>query len=153
MKPMKPLAFAAYTVLAFSFLVISFGSESALGNENIKKLRVSIEIFSGRPNPTFEITDAMAIDEFREKLSNLPPAEITDEEKQQFSRLGYRGILINNAAGIEGIPENVQILNGKVKVYGGKLEEIQFLDDTMGLESNYLDLARQNGLTWPEETK
>ena len=67
-------------------------------------------------------------------------------EKAGFSRLGYRGIVITNPAGIEGIPATLQLHDGKVKIPGIRGEDAGFFRDTVKLEKLYLGLAKEMGL-------
>ena len=118
-----------------------------MAQENAGKLTVSVQIFSGRPNPSFEIIEANEIAGLKEVLANLPALTVTTEEGYEFNRLGYRGILITNSGGIEGIPRYVQFLNGKVNVVAGASGGVKnFFSDAEGMEKYYLGLAKKKGL-------
>jgi len=118
-----------------------------MAQEKAEKLTVTVEIFSGRPNPTFDIKEANQITELREALANLPESAVTAQEASQFNRLGYRGIIIMNTGGIKGIPRYVQLLKGKVKTISGTGRgNTRFFDDAKGMERYYLGLAKKKGL-------
>lgn len=136
--------FAVLLVVAFSV----WGSSMA--QNKAERLTVSVEVFSGRPNPTYDITDPGEINRLKDNLSNLPAVAMTGDELMAFGRLGYRGILIRNPAGIAGIPPYVQILEGKVKAsFGPKGADSTFFMDTEDLEKRYLGMAKDKGLISP----
>ena len=117
MKDARLLTFPFIMILAAFFTAAPFLCGTAMAMGDMEKLTVTVEVFSGRPNPNFEITDADAIVSLRENLRALPSTEVTDVDKAGFSRLGYRGIVITNPAGIEGIPATLQLHDGKVKIF------------------------------------
>ena len=135
-----------FTILATVFITLAFVCGSALAADKAEKITVTVEIFSGRPNPTFEITDATAVARLKESLDRLPVLAMTEEEGSEFSRLGYRGILITHDGSVEGIPRYIQFLNGKVQVLGARGEGAGFFKDTGKFEKHYLGLAKTKGL-------
>ncbi len=134
------------TILATLFIAISFVCGTAVAEEKAESLTITVEIFSGRPNPTFEITDTAAISRLKESFDNLSALAMTEEEGFEFSRLGYRGILITHDGSVEGIPRYIQCLNGKVKALGARGEGAKFFKDTAKFEKHYLGLAKIKGL-------
>jgi len=135
-----------FTVLATFFIALAFVCGSAVAAEKTETITVTVEIFSGRPNPSFEITDPAAVSRLGESLQRLPTLAMTEEEGFEFSRLGYRGIVITHTGGVEGIPKYVQFLNGKVKVLGARGEGARFFNDASKFEKHYLGLAKTKGL-------
>lgn len=112
-----------------------------------EKLVVTVDVFSGRPNPSFEITEPNEIIRLRGNLTKLPALAKTGAEFSEFGQLGYRGVLITNPSGIEGIPRYVQVLGGKVKVSSGaKGQDTSFFMDVEAMEKYYLQLAKEKGL-------
>jgi hypothetical protein len=151
MKSTNLFRYLTISVAAFILVVVFPGGGTSTARAETKRLVVTVEVFSGRPNPTYEITDPGEIELLREQLRNLPGLPEAEANAAAFSRLGYRGIVIINAAGIAGIPGMVQILAGKVKVFaGGGTEENQFFVDAEGMEKHYLALAIDQGII-PEE--
>lgn len=142
-KLMTCLVFVLFVTFS---IAIAFACGTAVAIEKMQKLTVAVEVFSGRPNPSFDITDPGDIARLRESLKGLPVLAMTEEEGFEFSRLGYRGIVITNSSGIEGIPMYVQFLNGKVKVLGAEGGGANFFKDTGGLEKYYLGLAKMKGM-------
>ncbi len=135
-----------FTILATVFITLAFVCGSVVAADKAEKITVTVEIFSGRPNPTFEITDTSAIDRLRDSLDRIPVLAMTEEEGGEFGRLGYRGILITHDGSVEGIPRYIQFLNGKVKVLGARGEGARFFKDTGKFEKHYLGLAKTKGL-------
>ncbi len=75
-----------------------------------KPLRVEIDAYSGRTNPSFDLPPSDA-QELAKLLSNLPHAKGGAPE----SGLGYRGFIIDNDAGfLPGLPPRVRVFAGRV---------------------------------------
>lgn len=77
-------------------------------------VEVSIDVFSGRPNPTFDLGGSeLAL--LEEKLRNLQPGN----EQPTQPGLGYRGFLIPQSARVVQIGNGsiVEQANGRVRVY------------------------------------
>ena len=146
MNDEKHMTCVIFILVLFVTFSIAFAFGTAAAMENKQKLTVTVEVFSGRPNPTFEITDPGDIGRLRESLKTLPALAMTEKEGSEFSRLGYRGIIITNSNGIKGIPMYAQFLGGKVKVLGAEGKAANFFKDTADLEKYYLNLAKTRGL-------
>ena len=77
-------------------------------------LRVTVDIFSGRPNPVVELT----ADEARDFLSRIKPAQAVDREKEApvpDSVLGYRGLLIEQTGTLaRGLPARFRLADGVI---------------------------------------
>ncbi|MEQ6343011.1 MAG: hypothetical protein M3A44_15530 [Gammaproteobacteria bacterium] len=77
------------------------------------KLRITIDIFSGRPNPVIELDDA----DSRAALQRLLPSRALKraEQRAPADTLGYRGLLIEQVgAGSKKLPKQFRLLNGKL---------------------------------------
>jgi hypothetical protein len=146
MKNSSLFAYLAVAVLTV-FLVTGFTvCRTSMAQQNLQEgLVVTVEVFSGRPNPSFMITDPSEIIRLRENLVKLPALATAGGDFSEFGRLGYRGIIITNLVGIEGIPSYVQVLEGKVKVCSGT-KGANFFEDTEGMEKYYLGLAKDRGV-------
>ena len=73
-------------------------------------LRVEIDAYSGRTNPSFDLPPSDA-EELAKLLRNLPHAKGSPPE----SGLGYRGFIISNDAGfLPGLPPRVRVFAGRV---------------------------------------
>lgn len=82
-------------------------------------LRITIDIFSGRPNPILELSGKQA----REALERLHPAErLTRSEAAAplESTLGYRGLLVEQVGTLaRGLPRVFRVFDGRL--FGTKL--------------------------------
>lgn len=147
MKDAKFLDYSPFGLLVVFLIAVSLICGPSMAQEQTEKLTITVDIFSGRPNPSFEVTEASDINHLRDNLTGLPELGMTAEEGFEFNRLGYRGILVTNSGGIEGIPRYVQFLNGKVKVLSGTNKaDARFFRDVQGMEKYYLCLAKNKGL-------
>lgn len=57
-------------------------------------MTVEMDIFSGRPNPTWELTPGQQ-EEFRKRVAGLPRQSTP---ARMFDGLGYRGLILRNPA-------------------------------------------------------
>lgn len=82
-------------------------------------LRITIDIFSGRPNPVLELSGKEA----KEALDRLRPARPLGKSEALIpleSRLGYRGLVVEQiGAPVRGLPKVFRILDGRL--YGPRL--------------------------------
>lgn len=75
-------------------------ARSALKSGYADGMRIEIDIFSGRPNPAWEL-DAQEADELLARLRALPPSEAAELPEG----LGYRGLKLDAAAAhASGLP-------------------------------------------------
>ena len=145
MKGAKSRSISVVAILA-AFVTVMFAGGAVMAEEPmVKGLTVKVEIFSGRPNPSFDLLNPDVINVVKAGLVGLPNASVTAEEERVFSKLGYRGIIVTNH-GIEGIPEEVQILGGKVKVFGAEGAADRYFEDATRLERLLLGKAKAKGL-------
>ena len=66
-------------------------------------------IFSGRPDPTFELPDE-ALSELASRVADVVGAEPSD--RPQEGGLGYRGFRITNAEGHADLPDEFEVFRG-----------------------------------------
>lgn len=98
---------------------------------------VELLVYSGRPNPSFELTSDEAAELVR-RLDRLPPGGPPPEAPG----LGYRGLLVTLAAPGDG-PDQVTVYRGTVRLETAEVVDTRL--DTASIESWLLDLARQRG--------
>jgi hypothetical protein len=73
-------------------------------------LHVEIDVYSGRPNPSFELTGSEAA-EMSALLHNLPRAQSVAPE----SGLGYRGFVVSGETGLApDLPARVRVFRGYI---------------------------------------
>jgi hypothetical protein len=78
-------------------------------------LRITINIFSGRPNPVFELSGKEAKDAL-ERLRPARPLSKSEAFIPLESRLGYRGLLVEQlGAAVRGLPKFFRIFDGRLQ--------------------------------------
>lgn len=100
-------------------------------------MEVTLDVFSGRPNPSWTLSPDEEADLAR-RLSGLPPSEAPPAAED----LGYRGFTLSGAPVLEGMASDIRIANGVVTVSG---EDVRHLVDVAGIEHWLADQARQRG--------
>ncbi len=101
-------------------------------------MTVELDVFSGRPNPTWtlspEETAALAA-----LLKDLPRSDTPAGE----GGLGYRGFIISNPGRAAGLPARIRVGGGVVTMEeNGRL---QFYRETHGIERWLLQQASEHG--------
>lgn len=82
-------------VLSTLLSLVNLNAQDTAKNEN--KLTVTFMIFSGRPNPSFTITDENVIKRLEGIISNLSKSQSRFKENTVIPPiLGYRGIRVDN---------------------------------------------------------
>lgn len=129
---------------------------SAAQAQSVKSLKVELLIFSGRPNPTFVITDPRDIHDILDTAKNLPQNEqIKDAEKAAPEpRLGYQGFLVTNQSDDSTEVKSVQVRGSAVHLAlkaagdakGKSTQHSARLDRGNFLESKLLSHGRDIGV-------
>ena len=107
-------------------------------------VRVELDIFSGRPNPTWTLS-AGETAELKRRLADLPPSA----KAPQPPPLGYRGFVMTRTGGVEGdldLPQAVRVFAGVLEVEQDRRTE--HLRDEERIEEWLQTLARARGC-WP----
>jgi hypothetical protein len=77
-------------------------------------LRITIDIFSGRPNPVVELNERES-KSVLERLRPTRPLKRTEPGLPPFSTLGYRGLIIEQTgARAKGLPQSFRLAHGDV---------------------------------------
>jgi hypothetical protein len=105
---------------------------------------VEVLIFSGRPNPTWQLKDTGQLPVLKAKLKDLPKA--FDKEPAEWSRLGFGGFLIHGGEAV-GLPGELRLYQGVIKTGRGK--EVRYLKDSDGLEQSIITEAKKQSLAPP----
>lgn len=135
MKAMKLVSYLA-TVIALDLLP---GLRAADGSQT--NLTVEVLIFSGRPNPTWQLQDQDCLRRLKAKLKDQP--EAFKAEPAEWSRLGFTGFRIRGGEAL-GLPGEMRIYQGILKT--GKGKESKFLKDASGVEQSLIAEAKKQGL-------
>ncbi len=99
-------------------------------------MKVELDMFSGRPNPTWNLTREETAT-LAAMLQQLPPAPAPAGEP----RLGYRGFLLSNPERVGGLPTRIRIGGGIVILE----DEMEFHFDTHRAEHWLLRQASDHG--------
>ena len=77
-------------------------------------LRITIDIFSGRPNPVVELNERES-KSVLQRLRPVRPLKRTEPGLPPFSTLGYRGLMIEQTGALaKGLPKSFRLANGDV---------------------------------------
>lgn len=99
-------------------------------------LDVSLVVFSGRPDPQYQLQDAKLLDQLRAQLAAAKPGKAPDQGVIP-AVLGYRGIMFTNGVGVAGLPRTLAVFNGIIE-----LDKQQYVvDEGRKLERLLLDTA------------
>jgi hypothetical protein len=134
------------------FAAASCSVVSAAQAQSVKSLKVELLIFSGRPNPTFVITDPRDIHDILDTAKNLPQNEA--EKAAPEPRLGYQGFMVTNQSDDSTEVKSVQVHGSAVHLAlkagaGEKAKSTQHsarLDRGNFLESKLLSHGRDTGV-------
>lgn len=144
---MRALSRIAFLVLGVAAMSAAFAANDGPGAaEPGPGVRIVVDVFSGRPNPTFAVDGAAALGHLREAFKRLPAEVPESSQVTSFNHLGYRGIVVENPRGVAGIPRYAQVLNGVVLVQDGADNAPRYFRDTESLEKRLLALADERGL-------
>jgi hypothetical protein len=100
-------------------------------------VRVEMDVFSGRANPTWSLT-AGEVEELTGRLRQLPPGG-----QMKPRGLGWRGFVLHRVTRRGTDRPWVRIADGAVSLTGGSRSRTY--RDTVGIESWLRDQARQRG--------
>lgn len=123
----------AYSLATLALALLPLSAPSTGHNPGVPVVQIELDVFSGRPNPTWQLDDAQTI-ELLALLADLPIAT-----QRKTEELGYRGFLVYRLGpgGTVAAP---------VRVYAGTVEiDSQPLADVRGAEAWLLRFARANG--------
>ena len=101
-------------------------------------MRVELDIFSGRPNPSWQMSAEEAA-EFLHLIRSLPKTERLSDE----GGLGYRGFVISNSGKLAGVPPEIRVYNGVLSINEDGTEN--YYKDVEGVERLLLRQARNHG--------
>ena len=109
------------------------------------KISIELDVFSGRPNPSWELT-ASESGELLKQLSPLPEADKT--QAPFYDGLGYRGFIISvpGADTANSSPAIIRIFKGTV------LMNDQLFSDRNSVEKKLIEQARNKGFAEIIET-
>jgi len=138
---MKPVFSVA---VALSLIGLSFVVEALAAGGSNTNVMVEVLIFSGRPNPTWQLQDTNRLQALKGKLNGLP--EAFKEEPAEWSRLGFAGFRIHGGKAL-GLPDRIRVYRGVIQTGHGKAA--RHVMDIAGLEQWLIQEAKQQPLEQP----
>lgn len=109
-------------------------------------VKVTIDIYSGLPNPVFYISKA-DLDSINELKNAFADASKTSKRMAgntvQPSRLGYRGIFVENRTRVSGLPGTMSIYRNAINA---NEDASVIFEDNKNVEVFLLNKARENGV-------
>jgi len=106
-------------------------------------LTVYVHDFSGRPDPSWRISDSNAIAAIRERIKGYNAFSVPAPEWDKPYRLGFRGYeLINH--GVPGLPANIRVMEGTLRV--GQGSQAKYYKDRNDVEGWLFRDALQHSL-------
>ncbi|WP_116994308.1 MULTISPECIES: hypothetical protein [unclassified Duganella] len=136
-----------------SFCVLA----GAQAGEIVKSLKVELLVFSGRPNPTFVVTDPVQIKEILALVKNLPRKKGVSaaEEAEPEPKLGYQGFIVTNNSDISsdvksfvvhGSDVHLALVAGSKVAGKSSIVQTASVDSDASLENKLLAHVKNNGL-------
>jgi hypothetical protein len=104
--------------------------------------RVTIDMFSGRPNPSWEIAGDEA-SQLVAKLRDLRAPRPELAAKAAPPGLGYRGIVVGRLSGDETVPDEVRAFNSVLSVK--RKGAVAYHEDNARIQEFLFGLARAKG--------
>lgn len=140
-------------LVAGSFCVLA----GAQAGEIVKSLKVELLVFSGRPNPTFVVTDPVQIKEILALAKNLPQKKGagSSETVQPEPKLGYQGFIVTNNSDISsdiksfevhGSDVHLALAGGSKQAGKSSVVHAEGIDSDATLENKLLSHVKNNGL-------
>jgi hypothetical protein len=121
-------------------LLMLSGCIACSSNKTKQQMKISIEldVFSGRPNPSWELNPSESGELFKQ-LSLLPEAD--KKRAEFFDGLGYRGfvITVQEADHAGSSPDIYRVFRGNI------LKNDKVFSDTNSVEKNLIEQARNKG--------
>ena len=129
---------------ALSLLSQGLAAEVLAAGGGKTNVTVEVLIFSGRPNPTWQLQDPKLLATLKAKLKDLP--EAFKEEPAEWSRLGFAGFRIRGGETL-GLPGEIRIYQGVIQTGHGKAAK--HLKDATGLEQSLISETKKQALEPP----
>jgi hypothetical protein len=116
-----------FLIVVPAFAAIADTTGTAQDKGGTKGLKVTLLLYSGRPNPTFFLDDKGSRDSVQNLFGKLKAMEKSTKDTMAPPVLGFNGIVVENIdQTIKQFPEVLTIKKGVVEV---KQKGIRFLND------------------------
>jgi hypothetical protein len=101
-------------------------------------LKVTIDVFSGRKNPTFLITDAKTVAAIQKMVGQAQTKSSAADDSVIPLKLGYRGVIVENVGNVPNIPSRIELSGVTIKEKGATAT---YLTDDGSLEDFLIEEA------------
>ncbi len=131
-------------IFCLGSLIATAGSlgTAAAQTTPLAKVEVTVDIFSGLPNPVFEL-DQSELNELKARFDKATkPTQQRADETARLPRLGYRGLFIDNPAKLFELPSSITIYRNDIYVDDGGKAALVANED---LEVFLLEVALEKG--------
>ena len=109
-----------------------------------KGITVRVLLFSGRPDPTYVLSDSQLIEKLKAELAEAKRLDSYDRESVIPANIGYKGILVSNPEKRAGLPVRFAVYKGTIELMDGQK---RFLEDKGGaIEKMLMDEAIRKGV-------
>lgn len=116
----------------------------AVAAQEAKGITVRVLLFSGRPDPVYELADDQLIEKVKARIARAKVLEAFDKKSVIPANIGYKGILVSNPQKKAGLPAQFAVHKGAMEVTDGQK---RFLADEGGaIEKLLMDEAIRRGL-------
>jgi len=109
--------------IALSAMVMLLGAWSighAQETNQVKgELKVTILVYSGRPNPTYSLEGEGDIGKVKEFIGKAKKTEFGKDTVVP-SILGYNGVVVENVSRVSGLPESLTVYRGNIEARDGR---------------------------------
>lgn len=112
-------------------------------SQSAKGLDVTLSVFSGRPDPHYQVAEAAPLDQIRGLLKRASASAKPEGDSAMPSILGYRGLVVTNAAQVVGVPSRIVVFNGVIEL--GTDKRTFVVDEGRALEKYLVELALKQG--------
>jgi hypothetical protein len=111
---------------------------------------VAISVYSGRPDPAFELADGAELERLRTMVERAPASPRAEGRGALQPRLGYRGIIVENRGAAKSLPSRITVYGGYIEIATGDKGSASRLDEGRALEEYLLALALKRGALTPK---
>ncbi len=137
----SPGSFCALLLLAG----MSVGGAAAA--QEAKGITVRVLLFSGRPDPVYELADDQLVEKVKANIARAKVLEAFDKKSVIPVNIGYKGILVSNPQKKAGLPAQFAVYQGAMEVMEVTDGQKRFLADEGGaIEKLLMDEAIRRGL-------
>jgi len=145
---MKSLKLVIGLVAALSLPSRGQAADASAAAGSTTNVTVEVLIFSGRPNPTWQLQNPERLNMLKPRLKDAP--ELPQEEPAGWSRLGFAGFRIHGGEAL-GLPGELRVYRGVIKTGYGKAA--RYIKDSVGLEQSLINESKRVSLEPPAKNE